>query len=399
MEKEKNWNAILMAALLVSGTAIGAGMLAIPLVTGIAGFLPAMVINFLCWLFMLATGLLFLEAVLWMDPGANLLPTAERFLGKWGRILGGVTFLFLYYCLLVSYIAGGAPLLEQGLQLTSLGISLGIFKYPLFAALLGAIIFSGPFFVNRINWILMWGLILAYLFLLGLGADQVKLENLTHTNWSAMWFSAPVLFAAYGFHNIVPSIAMHLKRNGPALRWAILIGTLIPFVVYTFWQWLMIGCQSLEALQTAAAIQVPASVLLQQVVGHPWIGLLGAYFAFFAIVTSLLGVALSMVDFYADGLLVKRSGWSRFYLTMMVFIPPTIFACIKPEIFVTALGVAGGFGESLINGLFPVLMVWMGRYKLGLKSDWSLPGGKTMLRLLVVVTLLIILLEFVELLS
>ncbi len=44
--------------LLVAGTTIGAGMLAIPLVTATAGFLPAFIITFFVWLFMLLTGLL-----------------------------------------------------------------------------------------------------------------------------------------------------------------------------------------------------------------------------------------------------------------------------------------------------------------------------------------------------
>jgi len=94
--------------LLIGGTSIGAGMLALPVVTGLSGFFPAMVVNTVCWLFMLATGLLLLEATLWMKEGANILSMTERILGPAGKVFGGGAFIFLYYCLLISYISGGA---------------------------------------------------------------------------------------------------------------------------------------------------------------------------------------------------------------------------------------------------------------------------------------------------
>ena len=387
--------AIVIAAFLVAGTSIGAGMLALPAVTGLSGFLPAIVINFLCWLFMLSTGLLFLEAILWMEPGVNLLSTAERFLGMKGRIVGGAIFLFLYYCLLIAYISGGSPILLQGLGLSGNGI----WGNVLFSLIFGAVILIGPWFVNRLNLLLMVGLILAYFLIIQSGASGVSLENLSRMNWNYLFYSAPVLFSAYGYHNIVPSIAMHLRRHAPSLRRAIVIGTLIPFTIYSIWQWLIIGTVDLAGIKQLFDKGLPASSILPEIFTHPWIGILGIYFGFFAIITSFLGVALSMVDFYADGLKMSRKGMSRLFLTLLVIAPSTVFASIRPDLFIFALGIAGGFGESLINGLFPVLMVWVGRYKMGLKSDWTLPGGKGTLVLLIAATVFIVILEFIELLQ
>ena len=42
----------------------------------------------------------------------------------------------------------------------------------------------------------------------------------------------------------------------------------------------------------------------------------------------------------------------------------------------------GGIGDSALNGIIPILMVWVGRYRLGFKSEWSLPGGRPLLTLL-----------------
>jgi tyrosine-specific transport protein len=43
-----------------------------------------------------------------------------------------------------------------------------------------------------------------------------------------------------------------------------------------------------------------------------------------------------------------------------------------------ALDASGGFGDSILNGMIPVLMVWVGRYRLGL-TGFRVPGGKLVL--------------------
>lgn len=45
--------------LLIAGTTIGGGVLALPVVTGIAGYVPSLLIYLICWMFMATTGLLF----------------------------------------------------------------------------------------------------------------------------------------------------------------------------------------------------------------------------------------------------------------------------------------------------------------------------------------------------
>lgn len=377
---------------LISGTCIGAGMLALPVVTGISGFFPSMVVNILCWLFMLLTGLLFLEATLWMKEGANVLSMASRFFGPVGKVIGGITFLFLYYCLQVSYISGGAPLL--GGQLETLGISLtGHANYALFVILFGAIVFLGSRVVDRVNWILMAGLILSYVLLIAVGSTGIQAVFLKRQNWSIFLLAAPVLFSAYGYHNVIPSLTFYLKRNVRQLRLAIIIGTTIPFLAYSIWQLMIIGSIPEQDIDLAAKQGVPISQTLQMITGHPWVSRLGVYFGFFALVTSFLGVSLSMVDFLADGLNRHRQGLTRLVLCSAVFIPPALFAAAYPGIFLEALGYAGGYGEAILNGLFPIAMVWKGRYILNLPQIARVPGGRPLLIILFLFTLLIMGLE------
>ena len=379
---------------------MGAGMLAIPLMTGMSGFFPAMLINTFCWLFMMATGLLFLEVTLWMPDGSNVLSMAERFLGPVGKILGGIFFLFLYYCLMISYIAGGAPLFSEAIR-SLLGFDLSIsMGYIVFTAILAATVLTGAWFVDRVNWMLMVGLILAFILLIGFGASDVNPHFLLHKKWGLSFFAAPVLFSAYGFHNVIPSLSMYLKRNRRQLRLAVILGTTLPFVVYSAWQWLIIGSVPMDQLQIAASRGIPVSRIMAEVTETPWVGQMALFFGFFAIVTSLMGVSLSMVDFMGDGFHIeKRTGWVRFGLVILVFGPPALLAAQNPTIFVVALGVAGGIGEAFLNGLLPIAMVWIGRYHFKLEGKSLVFGGRGVLSLLLVFTLLIMTLECIHLLS
>lgn len=395
---EKEENRLLSGILLVAGTSIGAGMLALPVATGLAGFLPAMAVNTICWLFMLCTGLLFLEATLHMKDKANVLTMAERFLGPIGKLVAGAAFLFLYYCLEVSYISGGTPLLSSIIEKT-LGIALGnAASYAVFVLLFGTIVYLGTRVIDRVNWVLMTGLVFSYFWLIGIGSTEVQTELLSRADWKLSLAAAPVFFSAYGFHNVIPSVSTYLKRDAKQLRIAIIAGTSIPFVVYSLWQWMIIGTLSETEMQAAVQQGLPITQTLQNIVGHPLISMLGSFFGFFALITSFLGVSLSIIDFLADGLRKKAEGINRLCLCAAVFIPPMIFAQQNPGIFIKAIGFAGGFGEAVLNGLFPICMIWVARYHMGLKGDHEIPGGKPVLAFLTGFTVLIIALELAAIL-
>ncbi len=382
----------LSGILLLAGTCIGAGMLALPIVTGISGFFPSLFVSVVCWLVMLCTGLLFLEATIWMDGETNLLSMANRFLGPLGKLVGGIAFLFLYYCLEVSYMAGGAPILNSLLAKINLSMPPYISFY-VFAGIFALIVYIGAKAIDRVNWLLMSGLFLSYFILTTLGSTEVQAKLLTRQNWSLSFIAAPTLFSAYGYHNIIPTLAGYMKKNVNQLRLTIVIGTAIPFLIYTVWQWMIIGTIPHEQLIQAAETGLPINLALESITGSAWISTFCAFFGFFALVTSLLGVSLSMVDFLADGLKKTSKGWNRLFLCLMVFLPSAIFAAHNPHIFVKAIGFAGGYGEAILNGLLPIMMVWVGRYSLKLNSPYQLAGGKWTLSALFLFIVSIIILE------
>ncbi|MCI5052741.1 MAG: tyrosine transporter [Simkaniaceae bacterium] len=378
---------VLSGTFLIAGTSVGAGMLGIPLVTSKAGFWPAMGATIVVWLFMLLTGLLLLEACLWRPSSESFLSISRHYLGHGGRVVTGIFFAFLYYCIMIAYFAAGAPLFA-GL----FGIE-GPLSYLIFGLVFGAVVAIGPKSIDRVNFILTIAMCLTWVLLIGEGSRLVRIERLSHASITHALFATPILFSAFGYHNVVPSLCSYLGRNVFTLRLSIFFGTTLPLLVYILWQWLIIGALSPEALEQTLSVGAPVTDALRDVAHRPIIHQLGRFFALFAIITSTLGVSFSMVDFIGDGLKARRTGTSRIGLTLLTFGPPFVFALINPAIFDRALSIAGGFGESFLNGILPVALVWAGRYNYKELSQHPVAGGKPLLVLLFLISVAVICIE------
>ncbi len=388
---------VISGTFLIAGTMIGAGMLGIPLITGVSGFVPGVIVTSIVWFFMYCTGLLFLEVTLWMPDGSNVLSIAGRFFGKWGRFFSGGMFIFLYYCLMVAYFAAGSPLLAEAVSSLGLTVS-GWQMFALFGLVFGTVVAIGPRSINRVNIIMSIAMIAAWFTLIGSGGSEVEMLRLSYTKWPAMVMAMPVLFSAFGFHNVIPSLCTYLKRDKRALRTAVFWGSFLPLIVYIVWQWLIIGAIPQEEIAKTLVEGTPITAAFSSVTGKENFSQIGRFFAFFAIVTSILGVAFSMVDFLGDGFNIeRRKGWRRIALALLTFIPPFILATLNPGIFTTALGIAGGFGEAFLNGLLPIGLLWVGKYTCKLKADLAWLENKGVLSFLIIYSLFVVGLEIVHL--
>ncbi|MCH9613047.1 MAG: Tyrosine-specific transport protein [Chlamydiia bacterium] len=368
---------VFSGSLLVGGTALGAGMLALPLVTALGGFLPAIVIYLLCWLFSVGTGLLFLEIALSTPKDANIVTMAGEFLGKGGKFVAWALYLFLFYTLTVAYVSGGGGLVSSVFGLSP---TLAIFAFVVF---FGGIVYLGPKAVDPFMLALMVGLVLTYLAFVTLGFDHVSSFNLERSNFWAVFTGLPVIFTSFSYQGVIPTLMTHLHRNKRAMRVAIFGGTLIPFVAYVLWDFLIKGIIPLEGeygLLSAATMQRTAVDPLSHFLPGAPITLIAQLFAFFALTTSFVGVTLGLIDFLADSLNVSHRGWNRFGLSAFVFLPPLAIALINPALFLSALRYAGGFGCAILLGLLPILMVWQGRYRRKNPiGNCQLPGGRPLL--------------------
>lgn len=382
--------------LLIAGSCIGAGMLALPVITGIAGFSPSVVMFLLAWLFMTGTGLLLLEANLAIGHDLSLISIAERTLGKAGKILCWLLFLFLFYSLSIAYIAASGSIL-QSITADLLGIEFPAWTGSLlFTGVFAVVIFIGTRHVDYVNRALMIGLILSYCILVMIGSLHINPAYLAVKNWKYSLAALPVLIISFGFHNMIPSLAMYMRGDPKRLRLTVLVGSAIPLIIYLLWELVMLGIipvQGREGLLNALDQGEAATQALRAVVGKSWINTIAQAFALFAIVTSFLAQSLSLVDFLADGLKISKVGMARAFLVLMTLIPPFTFAFVYPGIFLKALNLAGGFAAVILFGVMPVLMVWKLRYIRKEETTHMVPYGRLLLSCILFVALAIFLIE------
>lgn len=330
---------------------------------------------------MASTGLLFLEVTQWMHREANIVSMAQHTLGYSGKLVAWILYLFLFYSLNIAYIV------ESGKTVVEFANGrLTDWMGPIvFLIIFSPCVLIPTNLSAKINLVLMAGLILSYVFFVIFGIGYVNPDLLTSANWLQSPGALPIAFTAFAYQGIVPTLASYLQYDVSDARKSILIGSFIPLIAYTVWQAIIMGIVPIEGingLEEALKNDLNAIEAMKYFVNNAYLHVIGQSFAFFALVTSFLGVTLGLRDFLADGLNIRQTGYGKVYLICLLFIPPLLVAILYPHIFLTMLEYAGGIGCALLLGLLPIIMVWRGRYHLHSKEKPQLLGGKSTLVML-----------------
>lgn len=369
-----------LAALLIVGSCIGTGMIGFPLLIAVIGFYQALFINILCWLFLLVTGLFYLEVALWMPERSNLISMTQRFLGRFGKIIGGASFIFLYNGLLVAFFGIVTPLVVTMIQRIfgiAIPVTLGMIVLSLFS---GFIVYCGYQATICTNFLFVIGLFLTFAVTLVMGGGDIQVKHLTQHNNSLLLWGFPIFFSAYRYHYLIPSIVIGLKRNVKRIRMAVIIGILLSFIISLVWIWNVIGIIPQSQLEESFFKQeLPIDLFMRK---KPI-----KLFVIFATFTSFLAVSFAMVDFLGDGLNVRSS---RLLLCLATFVPPLIIASSVPYYYVFLLGLAGGLAEVILNGILPLMMFWIGKYKHNLHSSLLIPGDRICISFIAILALFMI---------
>ncbi|NGX30891.1 MAG: Tyrosine-specific transport protein [Chlamydiae bacterium] len=361
------------AIFLVAGTTIGAGMLAFPVMTGIAGFFPAIILFAIVWLFLTFSAFLFLEVNLCFPKDTNMVTMADKTLGKWGKYVCIVTYVLLLYSLVSAYLSGGAGVMH--VLFDGMGFALPFWTETLlFVLLFGSAIYIGVKGVDFINRAFMLGLVVCYLALLFFATPHLNLNLLTNFNPKYLWLALSVVITAFGFHIIIPTLKDYLEGDVKKLKTTLLIGSLVPFVVYLIWNFVILAILPRGTLLQAYTTGVLPIESLKSILNAPTFLIFVSFFSFFAIVTSFLGVSLSLADFLADGLQIKKNNRGRFILCLLIFIPPLVFVLSGQKGFYIALEYAGAF-VAILLGILPCLMALKNR-KQHRKLKFKMFGGK-----------------------
>lgn len=374
--------------LLIVGTSIGGGMLALPVSTAEVGFGNSLFFLIFCWLVMTAGALLVLEVNLRLPAGSNMISMAKSTLGLPGQIIAWITYLFLLYTLLAAYISGGSDVLNALLKKAHLHLPTWLTSV-VFTSLFSLVVYKGIRSVDYVNRGLMFGKLGIYALLVAIISPHVSPAGLTGGSARAFTGMLMVLITSFGFASIVPSLRDYFEDDVHTLRRVILLGSLIPLCCYIIWDAVIMGVIAREgdngliALMNSEHATSGLTEALHQSVQNQWISSCFGFFTSICMVTAFLGVSLGLFDFLADGLKLKKSGTQGKYTLALTFLPPLAVVLLNPGIYLHALSYAGVCCVILLL-LLPAIMTWRGRKTCVLATNQShmVPGGTISLALL-----------------
>lgn len=363
--------------LLIVGTSLGGGMLALPMVNAATGFWQSSLFLLLSWLAMTLGALFILEVNLLLPPGKHMGSMAYATLGKVGYLFTWLSYIFLLYSLLAAYISGGGDIFRHLFE------SIHIDLYPwqaclLFTMVFGFIVYGGIRKVDLLNRALMFGKLGVYLLLVILISPYIKPPNLVDGDYRNITHSVMVLITAFGFAIIVPNLRSYFNDNIPALKKVLYIGSFIPLACYLAWDAVIIGSVpsngegGLSSLVHSERAVSSLAVILSTTINNNFISSCFDFFTSICMLTTFLGVSLSLMTFLADNLNMQQTGKQGLGLFLLTFMPPFFLIIYYPGIYLVALNYAGVFCVILLL-LLPALMSYYGRKKF--TSSYQVPGG------------------------
>ncbi|AXN33127.1 aromatic amino acid transport family protein [Vibrio coralliilyticus] len=366
---------VLGSTLIIAGTTIGAGMLALPLASAGIGFTTSLIIMVALWALMAYTALLMVELHQHADASATLHTLAKQFLGKKGKWVASFSMLFLFYSLCAAYIAGGgAQFGERISQFTGVEIS-GITSTVIFTIVVAAVVTIGTGTVDKVNRVLFTIKLIAMAMVLTFLAPNVTESYLLSmpVEQGLVVAAIPVIFTSFGFHGSIPAIVNYLDGNTPSLRKAIIVGSSIPLIIYVFWQIVTLGVVSQDALFDNQGLSGLISTLSTKV-HQSGLGQTIGVFADLALLTSFLGVSLGLFEFLGDSFNKKKAASSRIVVGAITFVPPMGFALFYPQGFIMALGYAA-IALAILAIFLPIMMVKKARVAEDTQGGYQVFGG------------------------
>jgi tyrosine-specific transport protein len=365
--------------LMILGTSVGAGMLALPIASAHANWEMTFLMMIGSWFLMTVGAFAILEVNLWFSPETNLISMVNNTLGKYFKILTWIIYLLLLYSLLCAYLSGGSDILRGLFQ--SVHVALPSQLTTILAlVVLGAIVYRGVCSVDMVNRGLMSVKLLAYAILVIAIFPHINIQNIYAGDFSYQTSTLMVMITSFGFAIIVPTLRSYLHSDVDRLKKVLFIGSALPLLLYLLWIFAIqgliprtgdVGLLNMISGDTNSLLMTSVSALLHQGV----LGDIAKLFISICAITSFLGVSICLVDFIADGLQWNKNGLGGLKVYSLAFLPPLLIVLINPNIFIRALSYAGFFCVYLLI-LLPALMLYSGRYVKNIQGVVILPKNK-----------------------
>ena len=329
---------VAIAATTMIGSIIGAGVLGLPYVLSQSGLTSGMIHLFGIGLLLLIVNLALGEIILRTKGNHQLSGYTGKYLGKWGKHIIAGAILIQLYGALIAYIIGEGTSFSSLLGGSSVVYSLLFFVVMSFLAHKG---------LKAVGWsefflIVGLGIIVILVSLMGIPHMEHTIPNVGEQ--PLMPFGI-VLFALYGISSI-PLVKEFLTRDRKHMRSAIIIGSLVPIVIYATFSFVVASIVGVDGFNALGADDRIASAALQSTID----GVL-------SIMTLLFGIVAMMTSFLVGLIVVKEvfvydykmNKHAAFYLAILPPLGVFLLDAFVVDIanFISVLGFTGAIGGSL----------------------------------------------------
>ena len=198
--------------LLIIGTSIGGGMLALPVANAATGFWYSSSYLLVTWVLMTLGAFFILEVNLYLPSGKNMVSMASATLGPPGLLAAWLSYLLLLYALISAYISGCSDVIGGILKLFHIQMKPWMLTL-LFTAFFGSIVYGGIRKVDLLNRLLMFAKIAVYILLIFLIAPHTELTHFQGGNPSNITSTVMILITSYGFAIIVPNLREYFNDD------------------------------------------------------------------------------------------------------------------------------------------------------------------------------------------
>jgi tyrosine-specific transport protein len=350
------------AVAVLIGMIVGAGTFGIPYVFAQAGFLAGFFYLLVLGLAAMLVHLFYGEIILRTNQPHQLVGYAAKYLGSRVKKIATFVLLFQYYGALLAYLILGGQFLAV---IFSAWLAVPEVWWVLVFFALGA---AGIFVkLNTLarNELLMTGILLiAVVVLLVMGASHVKFENFGAINFSKFFLPYGVILFAMAGAAAVPEMRQILQGQEKRLKSAIILGTLLPAVLYLLFALVVVGVTGSHTTQEAIEGLVPY-------LGR-WVIILGAVFGFFAVYTSFLVLGMAIKKIYQQD--YRMRGTWAFLLACLV---PLAAYLAGLKNFILIVGIIGAVFSGL-DGILTILIYLKARQKGDRTPEYRLKWAKVL---------------------
>lgn len=355
MTEKTAFSTVLAVCFLVVGNLIGAGILALPINTGLSGLVPSLVGM------LLLGGVMYFTAVVLADeaaasrkPAFNYPTLYRNHLGVAGQWVAVAANVLILYGLLVAYLTGGATIIRNLLHLPGTWdwvLVLGLFT------VMTTLTIADTSLVLKYNAAIMVFLFVAFAAIVLVAEAHVEISHYRFTGWRFLPMAAPIIVTAFHFHNIIPSICEKLEWKPSLIRKTMLAGMVLGFVMNALWIQVGIGVLTLDtgpdSLVSAFEKNLPATVPMSAMLQSRLFSVGALVFALIAIATSYIANGLGLSAFLQDVTANYFRIESRRLNAVLAFGPPLLVSLLYPQLFLKAINVVGGVGIVVLFGVLP----------------------------------------------